>query len=134
MTSQSRPDRLNRSSNEVMEATSFLFGTNAAFIESLYAQYLENPDAVDPTWRAWFASLGESDLKATQLGRGPAWKRDGKPELRLDELTGALSGQWPPKKPPTAPVPSHCGFSESIDKRGRESELRVASCRRRSAP
>ncbi|MBI3675383.1 MAG: 2-oxoglutarate dehydrogenase E1 component, partial [Proteobacteria bacterium] len=98
MTSQSRSDRVNRSSNDVMEATSFLFGANGAFIESLYAQYLENPDAVDPTWRAWFASLGESDLKATQLGRGPAWKRDAKPELRLDELTGALSGQWPSKK------------------------------------
>jgi 2-oxoglutarate dehydrogenase E1 component len=98
MTTQSTSDRLNRASNEVMEATSFLFGANAAFIETLYAQYQENPDTVDPTWRAWFASLGEGELKAAQLGRGPQWKRDAKPELRLDELTGALTGQWPAKK------------------------------------
>ena len=72
MTSQSSPDRLNRASNDILEATTFLQGTNAAFIESLYAQYQENPDAVDPTWRAYFAGLGEQGLGATQLGRGPA--------------------------------------------------------------
>ena len=75
MTSQSPPERLARTSNDILEATSFLFGTNAAFVESLYAQYLENPDAVDPSWRQYFASLGDKGLNATQLGRGPAWAR-----------------------------------------------------------
>jgi len=97
MTSQSPSDRLNRASNDVLEATSFLQGTNAAFIESLYAQYQENPDAVDPTWRTYFAGLGEQGLGATQLGRGPAWHRDAKPELAGGELVGALTGQWPQK-------------------------------------
>ncbi|HVU20229.1 MAG TPA: 2-oxoglutarate dehydrogenase E1 component [Rhizomicrobium sp.] len=97
MTSQSSSDRLNRASNDILEATTFLQGTNAAFIESLYAQYQENPDAVDPTWRAYFASLGEQGLDATQLGRGPAWHRDAKPELASGELVGALTGQWPQK-------------------------------------
>ena len=64
MTSQSPSDRLNRASNDILEATSFLQGANAAFIESLYAQYQENPDAVDPTWRAYFASLSEQRLDA----------------------------------------------------------------------
>ena len=63
MTSQSSPDRLDRSSNDLLEATSFLFGTNAAFVESLYAQYLENPDAVDESWRAYFSSLGQNALE-----------------------------------------------------------------------
>jgi 2-oxoglutarate dehydrogenase N-terminus len=36
MTSQS--SRLNRASNDIFDATSFLQGANAAFIESLYAQ------------------------------------------------------------------------------------------------
>jgi len=95
MTSQS--PRLNRSSNDILEATSFLQGANAAFIESLYAQYQENPDAVDPSWRTYFSSLSEQDLNATQLGRGPEWRRDAKPDLASGDLVGALTGHWPPR-------------------------------------
>ena len=94
MTSQSR---VNRAANDIFEATSFLQGTNAAFIESLYAQYQANPDAVDPSWAAYFASLSEPELSATQLGRGPNWARDRKPELASGDLVGALTGQWPAK-------------------------------------
>jgi 2-oxoglutarate dehydrogenase E1 component len=94
MTSQSR---VNRATNDILEATSFLQGTNAAFIESLYAQYQENPDAVDPSWAAYFAGLSEQELSATQLGRGPRWARDRKPDLAAGDLVGALTGQWPSK-------------------------------------
>src|SRR5580700_8011859 len=92
MTEQSRPDRLNRASNEILDATSFLSGTNAAFIEGLYSQYLANPESVDAGWRAYFAELGEQGLAPTQLGRGPSWARDRKPAIPKDELTEALSG------------------------------------------
>src|SRR5262249_55223969 len=30
------------------------FGINTGFVEELYAQYLENPAAVDPSWRSHF--------------------------------------------------------------------------------
>jgi len=93
MTSQSS-NRLNRASNEILEATSFLFGANAPFIEALYARYLENPDAVDPSWAAYFAELGQSRLTPAQIGRGPSWTRDLKPELANGELVSALTGQW----------------------------------------
>ena len=98
MTSQSPSDRLGRASNEILEATSFLSGANAQFIEQLYAQYQENPDAVDPSWRQWFAELGERGLNATQLGRGPAWRRDAKLALESSDAIGALTGQWPAHK------------------------------------
>src|SRR5262249_39559250 len=68
-----------QASNEVLEQTSFLFGTNAQFIEAMYAQYLENPEAVDETWRAYFEELGQPELAPAQVGRGPEWKRDAKP-------------------------------------------------------
>src|SRR5580658_5222146 len=83
--------------NAVLEQSSFLFGTNAAYIEALYAQYLENPDAVDPSWRGYFASLHEDGLSAAQLGRGPAWRRDAKLDLENGELTSALTGQPEPR-------------------------------------
>ena len=103
MTEQSPADRINRASNEIFDATSFLSGTNAAFLEGLYAQYLANPASVDPQWQAYFQGLGEQGLSPTQLGRGPAWKRDSKPGLPADEITGALSGQTAPLPKPAKP-------------------------------
>jgi 2-oxoglutarate dehydrogenase E1 component len=41
-----------------LEQTAFLYGGNSAFIEDLYARYLEDPKAVDPSWRAYFDELG----------------------------------------------------------------------------
>jgi 2-oxoglutarate dehydrogenase E1 component len=95
MTEQSPSDRLNRASNDILEATSFLSGANAQFLESLYAQFLANPNSLDEGWRAYFTGLGEQGLNPTQLGRGPAWARDGKAPLAKDELTAALAGAAP---------------------------------------
>jgi 2-oxoglutarate dehydrogenase E1 component len=36
------------------EASSNLYGSNAPYVEDLYEQYLANPDAVEPSWRAVF--------------------------------------------------------------------------------
>jgi 2-oxoglutarate dehydrogenase E1 component len=41
-----------------IEQTGFLYGGNSAFIEDLYARYLEDPAAVDPSWAAYFDELG----------------------------------------------------------------------------
>src|SRR4051812_32002131 len=97
MTEQSRSGRINRASNDILQATSFLSGTNAQFIEGLYAQYLADPSSVDEGWRAYFAELGEAGLTPTQLGRGPAWQRDKRAPLPQDEITQALSGAQPAK-------------------------------------
>ena len=46
------------------ESTSTLFGGNAPFIEEQYENYLANPAAVAPDWRAYFDSLrgGAADV------------------------------------------------------------------------
>ena len=36
---------------------SYLYGSNAAYFEDLYHQYLTNEDSVDEEWRYWFKSL-----------------------------------------------------------------------------
>src|SRR5580704_6539238 len=96
MTEQSTSDRLNRASNEIFEATSFLNGTNAAFVEQMYAAWLASPASVDESWQAYFAQLGDQGLSPTQLGRGPAWKRDSRPAVPSSDLIAALTGQEPP--------------------------------------
>jgi 2-oxoglutarate dehydrogenase E1 component len=114
MTSQTPPDRLSRSSNDLFEATSFLSGTNAAFVESLYAQYLENPDAVDESWRIYFAGLGQSALQPAQVGRGPEWRRDAKPQFENGELVSALTGHWPARKAAAGEKDLRLAAQESI--------------------
>src|SRR5665213_527615 len=99
MTEQSTSDRLNRASNEIFEATSFLNGTNAAYVEQLYAAWLANPGSVDEGWQSYFAQVGEQGLSPTQLGRGPAWKRDARPDYASSDLIAALTGQDPPAAP-----------------------------------
>jgi 2-oxoglutarate dehydrogenase E1 component len=53
--------------------TSFLSGPNAAFITELYARYAEDPQSVDPDWRAYFASLGDGAAEAMEDLRGASW-------------------------------------------------------------
>ena len=96
MTEQSPSDKLNRASNAIFEATSFLNGTNAQFVEQLYARYLADPNSVEQGWQDYFAQLGEKGLTASQLGRGPAWKRDARPDFANDDLIAALTGQDSP--------------------------------------
>jgi len=99
MTEQSPSDRLNRASNDIFEATSFLNGTNAQFVEQMYAAWLADPNSVDAGWQGYFSQLGEHSLSATQLGRGPAWKRDAKKDIPSSDLIAALTGQDPPAPP-----------------------------------
>jgi 2-oxoglutarate dehydrogenase E1 component len=74
------------------EQTSFLYGGNAQYIEQLYATYIENPAAVDPHWRQFFASLADN---AAQVN-GPSWQRKDWPQPDMGELVSALDGNWPP--------------------------------------
>ncbi len=63
------------SSNAVLEATSFLSGNNAAFIEALYKQFLSDPASVDGTWRTFFQALEDGrpvQLPVLQRGSGAA--------------------------------------------------------------
>jgi len=114
MNTQSPSDRAFRASNDVMEATTFLSGANAAYIEGLYAQWQANPDAVDPSWRTWFAELGQKGLTPAQLGRGPEWRRDAKLDLRDSELVGALTGLWPPRKGETSAADARHAAKDSV--------------------
>ena len=36
---------------------SYLFGGNAPFVEELYESYLNNPQSVSDSWRAYFDQL-----------------------------------------------------------------------------
>jgi 2-oxoglutarate dehydrogenase E1 component len=52
-------------SNSLKEqlASTPLFGGNASAVESLYEQYLEQPDSVPAGWREYFEAMGDSDTE-----------------------------------------------------------------------
>src|SRR3982751_486834 len=106
MTEQSPSDRRNRASNEIFEATSFLNGTNAAYVEQMYAAWLANPTSVDQGWQDYFSQVGDQGLSPAQLGRGPAWKRDSRPDFANGDLIAALTGQDPPSPKASAGKPA----------------------------
>ena len=54
--------------NAAFARTSFLYGTNAAYIEDLYARYEQDPAAVDAEWQAFFQAL-KDDKAAVAQGR-----------------------------------------------------------------
>src|ERR1700744_1487465 len=80
--------------NEVLAETSFLYGGNSAFVEDLYAQWSADPNSVEPSWRAFFASLHDSAAAVQRAAREPAWTQAGAPGKRPARLS-AIDGLWP---------------------------------------
>ena len=69
-----------RTSNEVFEQTSFLYGGNASYLEGMQDGYAADPASVDPQWREFFESLNESPATLRQRSNPPQWRKSsGKP-------------------------------------------------------
>ncbi|MEO8812141.1 MAG: 2-oxoglutarate dehydrogenase E1 component [Caulobacteraceae bacterium] len=79
--------------NEVLAETSFLYGANAGFVEALHARWAADPTAVEPSWRAFFASLSD-DPPARDAPAGPSWTPAPLAGPRPDWLS-AIDGLWP---------------------------------------
>ncbi|MCH7880703.1 MAG: 2-oxoglutarate dehydrogenase E1 component [Proteobacteria bacterium] len=45
-----------------LQQDSYLYGSNAVFIEELYGKYLQNENDVDEHWRSWFSELKDGGL------------------------------------------------------------------------
>ena len=76
--------------NEVLAETSFLYGGNLAFVEDLYARWAENPNSVEASWRAFFASLHAAESEKAPVG---TFHATGKFKEEL-EAENDRSGDW----------------------------------------
>src|SRR5271167_1758208 len=80
--------------NQVLSETSFLYGGNSAFVEDLYARWAVDPNSVEPSWRAFFASLQDGADAVKRAAEKPTWTpRDVAPAR--PEWLSALDGLWP---------------------------------------
>ncbi|MCP4072664.1 MAG: 2-oxoglutarate dehydrogenase E1 component [Hyphomicrobiales bacterium] len=86
------------SQNTSEEFSSFLNGSNAAWLERLFDKYQKNPNSVDEQWRSWFASMQEDESTAGgngEFSQNPSWARENWPIAENGELVSALDGDWP---------------------------------------
>jgi len=86
-----------QSPNDLFHASSFMQGANAQYLEQLYARYADDPNAVDAAWREFFAQMGDGEADVRKEAAGPSWARADWPPQPRDDLTGALTGEWPPE-------------------------------------
>lgn len=56
-----------------LKNTSYLFGSNAVFIEELYNQYISNPSSVDQEWQDYFKALNDSPADVSKSVTGAPW-------------------------------------------------------------
>ena len=80
--------------NAAFALTSFLYGTNAPYIEDLYARYEADPRSVDADWQSFFQSLKDDARDVIESADGPSWRRPDWPPLERGELISALDGDW----------------------------------------
>jgi 2-oxoglutarate dehydrogenase E1 component len=83
-------------------ASSFLDGANADYVDQLQARYAADPNSVDAAWAEFFRALGDSDMDAKRAASGPSWARADWPPQAADDLTAALTGEWPAAAPKDA--------------------------------
>src|SRR5438445_9595110 len=80
--------------NAAFALSSFLQGTNASYIDEIYARYEKDPGSLDSEWQEFFKSLKDTPADVQKNAEGPSWARDNWPLTPQDELTSALDGNW----------------------------------------
>src|SRR5450432_2392018 len=80
--------------NAAFALSSFLQGTNATYIDDIYARYEKDPASVDPEWQDFFKSLKDTPADVRKNAEGPSWSRANWPLSPRDDLTSALDGNW----------------------------------------
>jgi len=83
-----------------MDRFSFLNAANTAFFADLYDQYIDNPDSVEPSWRAFFQGF---DFAASDYGSGATEVVNAAPVQQQSDA-------------PKAPVSDYSGIPEKLQK------------------
>ncbi|MFD1911778.1 2-oxoglutarate dehydrogenase E1 component [Halodurantibacterium flavum] len=109
-----------QSSNDAFRASSFLQGHNADYIDQLHARYASDPTSVDESWAEFFRALGDSDGDARTNAAGPSWGRNDWPPQPADDLTAALTGEWP-----AAPAKEAKGAGDKIRAKAQEKGVEI---------
>ena len=64
--------------NTVYKKTSFLAGTNAEFINDIYADYIADPASLPASWKIFFDGLSDDQKLVFEDLKGPSWSPEKK--------------------------------------------------------
>ncbi len=82
--------------NNIFEKTSFLGSNSSEFVETLYADYLNNPHEIPEQWRKFFEGLNDEKEKILKNVNGPSWSPKKKikkiPEFRQENIVKKNNG------------------------------------------
>jgi 2-oxoglutarate dehydrogenase E1 component len=56
-----------------IKSSTYLYSSNAAFIEELYQQFITDPSSVDDEWRMYFQALGDKPADVAKSLAGTPW-------------------------------------------------------------
>ncbi|MBL8549799.1 MAG: 2-oxoglutarate dehydrogenase E1 component [Hyphomonadaceae bacterium] len=73
--------------NTALLDSSFLYGANAAYVEEMHARFLDDPNSVDPSWRAIFQGMRDAPDTVQKAVEGPSWGR-------RESLGEAVEREW----------------------------------------
>ena len=79
--------------NAAFAQSSFLDGTNAAYIEQMQSIYEQNPGGVPEEWRRFFEAMQDQHGPT-----GPSWAKAGGDSSTNKDLHGALTGDYGPNE------------------------------------
>jgi len=82
-------------SNSLKEqlASTPLFGGNSSAVESLYEQYLEQPESVPDSWREYFAAMGDSSTEIAHSEIRAQLLRESRAGRTIGQVVRKSSGQ-----------------------------------------
>ncbi|MFD2239214.1 2-oxoglutarate dehydrogenase E1 component [Aureimonas populi] len=80
--------------NETFALTSFLYGGNADYIESLHAAFEKDRSSVAPEWQDFFGQMKDDRASVEKSAYGPSWERANWPIPANGDLVSALDGNW----------------------------------------
>ncbi|HYC74162.1 2-oxoglutarate dehydrogenase E1 component [Brevundimonas sp.] len=103
--------------NQVFAETSFLYGSNASFIEDLHDKWAADPASVSAEWRAFFDQLRDNAETVRAASAAGAWGRS--PVSEPTEEAAVFDGRWPaprpdPKKAGAAPAKAEAAPSAPV--------------------
>ena len=76
--------------NNIFEKTSFLGNNSSEFVETLYADYLNDPKNIPEQWRIFFEGLNDKREKILKNANGPSWS----PKKRLKAMYQMVTKIW----------------------------------------
>ncbi|MGH6718461.1 MAG: 2-oxoglutarate dehydrogenase E1 subunit family protein, partial [Alphaproteobacteria bacterium] len=101
----------------LFDASAVLLGANSSFLQDLYARFLRDPNTVDPSWRGFFAELGDDERALLAEREGAAWGADRANGGPAGNGGGAVLAPSPVAAPATvvrAPIDAYAVARDSI--------------------